>query len=209
MTKNEILDMIDATITSNGKGEISGKVLNLTLRTIVNYIDEKAVSVPEDAPENVTPEVPEDNTSTDQTKPESLIGTWSQKWDVGAGESMGPDNWGSATVISPVSTDPSTSNYRPGYTEGYIASPIFGSMGYSEGGILQKLEDGRYKLTAGTHNLLGPVGELYFHTEDTLYIPEYNLSVPAEILALEPNAENGMTKLNDWSYVTNYKLTKN
>lgn len=124
------------------------------------------------------------------------LGTWKQKWGVGSLESMSPDNWGSDTLIS----------MKDGQ-DGYVASPIFGSMGFYEGGQIEKLDEDVYVLRAGTNNLLGPTNEVIFDLQHTLYIPEYDLTIDGEVLVARGD-ENGKVILNDWSYVTNYTLTK-
>lgn len=81
------------------------------------------------------------------------------------------------------------------------------TMGFYEGGQIEKLDEDVYVLRAGTHNLLGPTNEVIFDLQHTLYIPEYDLTVDGEVLVARGD-ENGKVILNDWSYVTNYTLTK-
>ena len=109
---------------------------------------------------------------------------------------MGPDNWGTDAVIS-AQSDSNT----------YVVSPIFGSLGFYEGGRLEKLSEDVYVLRAGTHNLLGPTNEVTFDLQHSVYVPEYDITVNSEVLVARGD-ENGKVILNDWSYVTNYRLIK-
>lgn len=200
MTKTEILEMLDSTITSNGRGEISGKVLNLALRAIVNYIDERAIEVPKD---EVVPDTPTDtpvtppveDVPTVEPTPElvSLAGEWEQRWGIGAGETMGLDNWGSNTVIS--APEGSESN------EDYDINPVFGSSGFAEGGklSLHDADKNIWVMSPGTHNLLGPTtNPVYFRIN----------KARTKIYAYADEAcTDTKVLLNDWAWVTDYVLS--
>lgn len=186
MTKTEILEMLDSTITSNGRGEISGKVLNLALRAIVNYIDERAIEVPKD---EVVPDAP----TVDPT-PElvSLAGEWEQRWGIGANETMGLDNWGTNTVIS--APEGSEGN------ENYDINPVFGSSGFAEGGKLtiHDADKNIWVMSPGTHNLLGP-------TTNPVYFRINKARTKIYAYANEACTDTKVI-LNDWAWVTDYVL---
>lgn len=188
MTKTEILEMLDSTITSNGRGEISGKVLNLALRAIVDYIDERSVEAPEE----------DDTTGSDTTIDQSpalvsLAGEWEQRWGIGSGETMGPDNWGTNTVIS----------VPEGFegNEVYDINPVFGSSGFAEGGklSLHDADKNIWVMSPGTHNLLGPTTKpVYFRIN----------KARTKIYAYANEAcTNTKVILNDWAWVTDYVLS--
>lgn len=195
MTKTEILEMLDSTITSNGRGEISGKVLNLALRAIINYIDERSVEAPE---EDVVPDTPTDtptvDTPTEDQSPAlvSLAGEWEQRWGISSGETMGPDNWGTNTVIS----------VPEGFegNEVYDINPVFGSSGFAEGGQLSLYDSTKniWVMSPGTHNLLGP-------TTNPVY---FRINKARTKIYAYADAECTDTKvlLNDWAWVTDYVL---
>ena len=183
MDIQKVRELINATINSNGKNEITGKTLNQALNAIVDLFE------PNSDPDS-------GETDLDQSKALNLNGTWQQKWEVGTLESMGPDNWGTDAVIS-AQSDSNT----------YVVSPIFGSLGFYEGGRLEKLSEDVYVLRAGTHNLLGPTNEVTFDLQHSVYVPEYDITVNSEVLVARGD-ENGKVILNDWSYVTNYRLIK-
>ena len=196
MTKTEILEMLDSTITSNGRGEISGKVLNLALRAIVNYIDERAIEVPKDEVVPDTPtDTPVEDVPTVEPTPElvSLAGEWEQRWGIGANETMGPDNWGSNTVISVPEGSEGNENYD--------INPVFGSLGFAEGGklSLHDAEKNIWVMSPGTHNLLGPTNNpVYFRINKArtkIYAYADEACTDTKIL------------LNDWAWVTDYVLS--
>lgn len=187
MTKTEILEMLDSTITSNGRGEISGKVLNLALHAIINYIDERSVETPEE--DNNTGN---DNTTEQPPELVSLAGEWEQRWGIGAGETMGPDNWGANTVIS----------VPEGFegNEVYDINPVFGSSGFAEGGQLSLYDSTKniWVMSPGTHNLLGA-------TTNPVY---FRINKARTKIYAYADAECTDTKvtLNDWAWVTDYTL---
>lgn len=198
MTKTEILEMLDSTITSNGRGEISGKVLNLALRAIVDYIDERSVEAPEEDDTTGSDTTGSDTTGSDTTVDQSpalvsLAGEWEQRWGISSGETMGLDNWGSNTIISVPEGSEGNENYD--------INPVFGSLGFSEGGKLSLYDADQniWVMSPGTHNLLGPTtNPVYFRIN----------KARTKIYAYADGAcTDTKVLLNDWAWVTDYVLS--
>ena len=130
----------------------------------------------------------------------SIIGSYTQRWGIKTLQTYGPDNWGTDAVISELDG------------ETFRISPIFGSLGFNDGGLLKKVNfnSNLYRLDGGTHNLLGTTSPVYFKVENTVYLEEFKTTVNALVLKAysDYSCTSSYIQLNNGNYVTDYVLIK-